>query len=145
MADVKIVDIDGEQWNIKDQEARDRITVLEDSLSTKDLPDAKITLRTKYTCSSAQIISCYKVGKVNFAIIRITNLSGSGVGTTKTINIAGTNLIPKKYTTFIVRDSKAQTTARFYLDVDGSICIGESNGIKDGNNELTGEIIFAEP
>ena len=25
MADVKIVDIDGEQWNIKDQEARDRI------------------------------------------------------------------------------------------------------------------------
>lgn len=29
MADVKIVDIDGEQWNIKDQDARTRITVLE--------------------------------------------------------------------------------------------------------------------
>lgn len=29
MADVKIVDIDGEQWNIKDQEARNIIAVLE--------------------------------------------------------------------------------------------------------------------
>ena len=29
MADVKIVDIDSEQWNMKDQNARDRIAVLE--------------------------------------------------------------------------------------------------------------------
>lgn len=29
MADVKIIDIDGEQWNIKDQEARNIIAVLE--------------------------------------------------------------------------------------------------------------------
>ena len=28
MADVKIVDIDGEQWNIKDQDARNEITTL---------------------------------------------------------------------------------------------------------------------
>lgn len=30
MADVKIVDIDGEQWNMKDQEARTRIAALEE-------------------------------------------------------------------------------------------------------------------
>ena len=30
MADVKIVDIDTSQWNIKDQEARNRITALEE-------------------------------------------------------------------------------------------------------------------
>ena len=30
MADVKIVDIDNVQWNIKDQEARNKITVLEE-------------------------------------------------------------------------------------------------------------------
>ena len=29
MADVKIVDIDGEQWNIKDQDARNKIKILE--------------------------------------------------------------------------------------------------------------------
>lgn len=32
MADVKVIDIDGEQWNIKDQEARDIIAVLDQKL-----------------------------------------------------------------------------------------------------------------
>ena len=35
MADVKIVDIDNEQWNIKDQEARNKIVNLENNLPTK--------------------------------------------------------------------------------------------------------------
>ena len=34
MADVKIVDIDGSQWNIKDQEARNKITILEEDNTT---------------------------------------------------------------------------------------------------------------
>lgn len=33
MQDVKIVDIDNEQWNIKDQEARNRIAILEEKQS----------------------------------------------------------------------------------------------------------------
>lgn len=35
MADVKIVDIDNVQWNMKDQEARNRIATLENALQTK--------------------------------------------------------------------------------------------------------------
>ena len=35
MADVKIVDIDNVQWNMKDQEARNKITNLENALQTK--------------------------------------------------------------------------------------------------------------
>lgn len=35
MADVKIVDIDNVQWNIKDQEARNKIANLENVLQTK--------------------------------------------------------------------------------------------------------------
>ena len=34
MADVKIVDIDGSQWNMKDQDARNRITTLEEDNTT---------------------------------------------------------------------------------------------------------------
>ena len=34
MADVKIVDIDGSQWNMKDQVARDKITTLEEDNAT---------------------------------------------------------------------------------------------------------------
>ena len=145
MADVKIIDIDGEQWGIKDETARDRITVLEDSLSTKDLPDAQITMKNGYTCKSIKISNHYKVGKIHFAIIRIEDLSGDGVGGTRAINIASTDLIPKKLTSFIVRDYRAPTTARVSLELDGSISIGESNGIRNGNNVLIGEIIFAEP
>lgn len=145
MADVKIVDIDGEQWDIKDKNARDRIKVLEDSLSTKDMPDAQITMKNGYTCKSIQIANCYKVGKINFAVIRIEDLSGNNVGTTTTIHIASTNLIPKKFTSCIIRDYIMPATATFYLNLDGSISIGESNGVKNGNNVLIGELIFAEP
>ena len=35
MQDVKIIDIDNEQWNMKDQEARNRIANLENMLQTK--------------------------------------------------------------------------------------------------------------
>lgn len=35
MADVKIIDIDSEQWNMKDQNARDRLTAIENTLYKK--------------------------------------------------------------------------------------------------------------
>lgn len=35
MADVKIVDIDGSQWNMKDQVARDKIAILEEKTTVK--------------------------------------------------------------------------------------------------------------
>ena len=145
MADVKIIDIDGEQWGNKDGTARDRITVLEDSLSTKDLPDAQITMKNGYTCKKIQISSHYRVGKIHFAYIRIENLKGKGVGGVDTLNIASTNLTPRKFTACIIRDYIAPATATVYLSLDGNISIGESNGVLNGNNILVGEIIFAEP
>lgn len=145
MADVKIIDIDGEQWNIKDQDAREKVAIIEENISTQDLQDGQITIKNGYTCKSIQITNQYKVGKIHFALIRIEDLSGNGIGTTQTINIASTDLIPKKNTTFIARDYRAPATIRCSLEQDGSISIGESNGIKDGNNVIVGEIIFAEP
>lgn len=145
MADVKIIDIDGEQWNIKDQDAREKVAIIEENISTQDLQDGQITIKNGYTCKSIQITNQYKAGKIHFALIRIEDLSGDEVGGTRTINIASTDLIPKKYTAFIARDYRAPATVRCGLEVDGSISIGESNGIKNGNNVIMGEIIFAEP
>ena len=145
MAEVKIIDIDGVQWEMKDQTARDKITDIEKNISTEDLPDVKITMENGYTCKSIQISHHYKMGKIHFALIRIEDLSGDGVGTTGTIYIASTDLIPKKYTVFIARDYRAPATARCSLETDGRISIGESNGISNGNNVIVGEIIFAEP
>lgn len=52
MSDVKIIDIDGEQWGIKDQVARDGVTVLKESvnniqtlLSNTDI--FKLNIRTR--------------------------------------------------------------------------------------------------
>lgn len=145
MSDVKIIDISNEQWNIKDQDARTRITTLEENVSTQDLQDAQITMKNGYTCKSIQIFNHYKVGKIHFALVRIEDLSGDGVGTTGTIYIATTDLIPKKYTSFIAREYRAAATARLSLEQDGSLSIGESNGINNGNNVIVGELIFAEP
>lgn len=53
MADVKIVDIDNEQWNMKDQEARNRIANLETSISndntysTEEVKTSKIWINRK--------------------------------------------------------------------------------------------------
>ena len=144
MADVKIIDIDGEQWNIKDQDARKKVAIIEENISSQDLQDAQITMKNGYTCKTIQIDNHYKVGKIHFASIRIEDLSGNNIGTSDTAYIASTNLIPKKYTTFITRDYIAPATVRCFLGQDGTISIGESNGIKDGNNTILGEIIFAE-
>lgn len=145
MADVKIIDIDGEQWNIKDQDARGKITVLENAISTQDLQNAQITMKDGYTCKAIRIDNHYKIGKIHFAVVSIDNLSGKYIGTDGTVQIAYTNLIPKKYTNFILRDAVTSVMVRCALEIDGSIYISESNGIKDSTNILRGEIIFAEP
>ena len=145
MADVKIIDIDGEQWNIKDQDAREKVATIEENISTQDLQSAQITMKDGYTCRAIRIDNHYKVGKIHFAVVSIDNLSGKYVGTDGTIQIAYTNLIPKKYTNFILRDAVSSATVRCALEIDGSIYISESNGIKNDINILRGEIIFAEP
>lgn len=50
MADVKIIDIDSEQWNMKDQNARDRLTVIEEQqykLTTENFQMSGFTFSVK--------------------------------------------------------------------------------------------------
>ena len=145
MADVKIVDIDGEQWNIKDQDARSKITTLEEVVSTQKLQDLQITLENGYTCKSMGMDNHYKAGKIHFVQIRIEDLSGNGIGTTSTTKIAVLNITAIRQTGFILRDYRAPATARGFIDTDGSLWLGESNGIVQNDNVILGEIIFAEP
>lgn len=145
MADVKIVDIDGSQWNIKDQDARSKITILEEVVSTQKLPDLQITIENGCTCKSIEVNNHYKVGKIHFVHMRIEDLSGNGIGTTVTTKIAVLNIAPISLTGFILRDYRAPATARGFIDTEGGVWLGESNGIVPGNNVIFGEVIFAEP
>lgn len=144
MADASIIDIGGVQWNVKDREARDKITVIEDILTVKDLPDLTYSKSPGYNYTSFRLYNHYSFGKIHFVYIRLQNISGSGIGSTISAKIALLNIKPKKETSFILFDYVNGKSMRCYLDVEGYFYIGESNGVSSGNNVCFGELIFAE-
>ena len=145
MAEVKIIDIDGVQWEMKDQTARNKIANLEENNTTKDLPDETINLETGFEAESITAKHHYGYGKIHFAIINIINIKGPNIGTDQPSYIATSNMRPKKSTTFLMYDYKNNAIARGYLLEDGKLVLGESIGVVQGNNIMFGELIFAEP
>ena len=145
MAEVSLIDIDGLQWSMKDQTARDKITNLEENNITKDLPDIHITLREGYEAQQIAIAEHYSYGKIHFALIRLSNIKGNYIGTNTTAFIASLNIYPKKRTTFLMYDYKNKAVLHCFIEPDGTIAIGESSGLVPDNNDCFGEIIFAEP
>lgn len=144
MADVKIVDIDSTQWNIKDQEARNRIATLEGSLIPQSLGDIDINLNVGFTATKAKLVEHYKVGKIHFAKLDLRDISGGLIGTSETSQIGTINIYPKKETVFFAYDYKNNAMLRCYLATDRTIRIAESVGVVPGNNICMGELIFAE-
>ena len=145
MAEVKIIDIDGIQWEMKDQTARNKITDIEKNISTQDLPNITINFKEGYEALSASIKEHYSYGKIHFASIAFHNIKGNNIGTENTANIASLNVYPKKITTFLMNDYKNNAILRCFVSPDGTLSIGESNGVVSGDNLCIGEIIFAEP
>ena len=144
MANAAKIDIQGVQWELKDQNARNRIAVLEEAISVKDLQDIKINMKSGYTATTKDIYAHYSVGKIHFMTLRIDNLAGSNIGTSVTANIGSINLYPKKETSFLLNDYMNRAILRCYLFTDGTIAVGESVGVVSGSNSCYGELIFAE-
>ena len=145
MAEAKIIDIDGIQWTMKDETARNKIASLEENNTTKDLQDITVNLEKEFEAESITISHHYSYGKIHFAIINIVNIKGPNIGTSQTSYIAALNIYAKKSTTFLMYDYKNNAIARGYIFADGKIALGESIGVVQGNNIIYGEIIFAEP
>ena len=144
MADAKIVNIKGVQWDLKDEVARNRITELEKSLITQNLEDINIEMNIGFTATTKNLSYHYKVGKIHFARVDIRNLSGDNIGTNRTARIGVINIRPKKTTYFILYDYENNAILRCELDNTGTISVGESIGVVQGKNICLGEIIFAE-
>ena len=144
MADVKIVDIDGSQWSMKDQVARDKIAELEKNVIAQDLEDINIEMNVGFTATIANMSFHYKVGKIHFMRVELRNISGGNIGTTQTVRIGVINIHPKKETSFILYDYENSAVLRCHLAPDGTVGIGESKGVVQGNNICLGELIFAE-
>lgn len=144
MADAKIVNIKGVQWDLKDEMARNRIAELEKELSGESLDDIEINLNSGYTVLNASLVQHYKIGKIHFTKVEIRNISGENIGTERTAKIGSINLVPRKETNFLLYDYRNEKILRCYVDRDSSIRIGESNGVVQGDNVCYGELIFAE-
>lgn len=141
---VNTLDIDGTQWEIQDAEARNKIATLEDMLTTKDLQDLAVEKNANYNWDSFMLYNHYSFGKIHFVYIRLTNISGTNIGSVYSAQIATLNIKPMKETSFIIFDYINGKTMRCFLKKDGIFTIGESNGVTSGNNDCYGELIFAE-
>lgn len=67
MADVKIIDIDGEQWNIKDSYARNEVTVLKENISNiqtllSNTDIFKLNIRERSVTLEKKIYSAWSMG-----------------------------------------------------------------------------------
>lgn len=144
MAEVHIIDIDGERWDIKDSPLTERVTTLEDIISVKGLPELDVTLKSGYSTTVIATNYHYSFGKIHFVSLEFKNLSGTNIGTYNKAVIASTNLRPKKRTAFFLFDFTNRAQMLCYFENNGTISIAKSYGVKSGNNDCYGELIFAE-
>lgn len=145
MAEVHIIDINGEQWDVKDLSLTERVANIEEELSVKSGSDVSINMKQGYTTSSNSFSNHYSISKIHFLGIYMKNLAGTNIGTISSAAIGVLDLRPKKTTTFFLYDYLNSAVARCYLNTDGTFVIGESKGVVSGSNTLVGELIFAEP
>lgn len=117
MADVKIIDIDGEQWNIKDQEARTKIATLEEKTTVE---------KTVLYNTNELNVTVLKINEEKFLQVHFNGLSWNGeigaalvtlpesIGNTVVlrgvVHIAPTNQVGR-----IATDIDFDTDNRFYI------------------------------
>lgn len=145
MADVKIVDIDNEQWNIKDQEARNRIAEIEQLLKTETVGEILINLNSGNSANEARITSIQKYGKIYIGLIIIENLNANNIGTLSRVNVGKVNINVLNDTYSLGFDYHSGKTVRIRVDPEKNFYIEESNGISNGNNGIRAQITWIEP
>ena len=145
MADVKIIDIDNVQWNMKDQEARNKIIEIEQLLKTEVVADIPIVLNSGNSADNARIISIQKFGKMYIGLIVIENANANNIGTLNRANLGTVNINVLSNTFSLGFEYKSGKTVRIKVGSDKSISIEESVGVSNGNNGIRAPITWLEP
>ena len=145
MQDVKIVDIDNEQWNMKDQEARNKIAEIEQLLKTKVVADIPIVLNSGNSASQMKIISIQKFGKMYTGLILIENLNAKNIGTLNRADIGTVNINVLADAYSLGYDYQSGNTIRIRVTPDKKIFIEESRGVANGSNGIYAQITWIEP
>ena len=142
MAEVHIVDIDGEQWDIKDMPLTRRVAILEQLLTVETKGNEEITLLPGFSASEKIIQNIVQFGNIVQCNFVITNLAGNGIGADASIRFGNCNLKVKSTYSFVLRDYISGNTAWLSIASNGGIFISRSTNITSGNNALRGGITF---
>ena len=145
MANVKTVDIDGSQWSMKDQEARNKIAEIEQLLKTEVIDNVPINLNSGNSADEARIASIQKFGKMYVGLIILENINASNVGTINRVNVGTVNINVLNSTYSLGFDYKSGKTIRIRINPDKSITFEESSGISNNNNGIRAPITWIEP
>lgn len=142
MAEVYIVDIDGEQWDIKDMPLTRRVAILEQLLTVETKGNEEITLEPGFSASEKIVQNIVQYGNITQCNFVITNLAGNGIGADKTIKFGTCNLKVKATYAFVLRDYITGNTVWLSIASNGGIYLSRSTNITPGNNALRGGITF---
>ena len=71
MEKASIIDIQGVQWAIKDQEATDNINAIKDQLTPKKLNGISIEMNVGYSANTALILNIVQFGRIHIGNIFI--------------------------------------------------------------------------
>lgn len=142
MAEVSIVDIDGEQWDIKDMPLTRRVAILEQLLTVETKGNEEITLESGFSASEKIIQNIVQYGNVVQCNFVITNLAGNGIGEDRTIRFGHCSLKVKSTYAFVLRDYISGNAVGLSIANNGGIFILRSTNITPGNNALRGGITF---
>lgn len=142
MAEVHIVDIDGEQWDIKDIQLTGRVATLEQLLTVETKGNEEITLVPGFSASEKIIQNIVQFGNIVQCNFVITNLAGDGIGTDKTIKIGNCNLKVKSTYAFVLCDYISGSAVKLSIASNGGIYLEKSTKITSGHNALRGGITF---
>lgn len=144
MEKVSVIDIQGEQWAIKDQAATDNINVLKEQLTPKRLGSIDIEFNIDYSAEYARIENVTQYGKIFCGNIAINNVRGKNIGTTETAMVAKVPFNPLDNINIICLDYRSGHTTRLGIEENGNFNILESQGVTSGDNLIRGQAIWVE-
>lgn len=144
MEKVSIIDIQGEQWAVKDQEATDNINAIKAQLTPKKINNISININEGYSAQNALIANVMHSGRIYIGNIFINNINGNNIGTTNEAKIGTVSFKPINITTAICFDYKTGNVVRIGIQENGDFSFLESSGVQNGDNSIRGQIIWIE-
>ena len=141
---VDILDIDGNQWEIRDAKARNDIETIKQSMTVEEVPIIEITLNDGYSATKKQIRNVQKYGKLYMGLLFIDNLSGKNIGTNEIANFGKVNISLNMGVYAVGIEYFSSKPVRSSITRTGVLALQESAGVTDGDNRIRIPITWIE-